>query len=91
VVLNLSWFVASFQRLSTLVAPCSSIGFCNITAELFSKRPLLRDLQAGPRVPVEKPCPRVSEKFLEHDTTFILQENEIIPYNFSGTETNFAI
>ena len=34
VVLNLSWFVASFQR---LVAPCSSIGFCNIRAELFSK------------------------------------------------------
>jgi len=47
VVLNLSWFVAPFQRLSTLVAPCSSIeiplslaftlGFCNITAELFAK------------------------------------------------------
>jgi len=35
--LKLSWFVAPFQRLSTLVAPCSSIGFCNITAELFSK------------------------------------------------------
>jgi len=35
VVLNISWFVAPFQRLSTLVAPCSSIGFCNITAEQF--------------------------------------------------------
>jgi len=29
--------VAPFQRLSTLVVPCSSIGFCNITAELFSR------------------------------------------------------
>jgi len=37
VVLNLSWFVAPFQRLPTLVAPYSSIEFCNITAELFSK------------------------------------------------------
>ena len=37
VVLNLAWFVAPFQRLSTLVAHCSSIGFCNITAELFGK------------------------------------------------------
>jgi len=37
VFLNLSWFVVPFQRLPTLVAPCSSIGFCNITAELFSK------------------------------------------------------
>jgi len=36
VVFNLSWFVAPFQRLSTLVAPCSSIGCCNITAKLFS-------------------------------------------------------
>jgi len=36
-VLNLSCFVAHFQRLSTLVAPCSSIGFCNITPQLFSK------------------------------------------------------
>ena len=26
-----------FQSLSTLVIPCSSIGFCNITAELFRK------------------------------------------------------
>ena len=34
VVLNLSWFLAPFQRLSTLVISCSSIGFCNITAEL---------------------------------------------------------
>jgi len=36
VVLNLWWFAASFQKLSTLVAPSSSIGFCNITAELLS-------------------------------------------------------
>jgi len=27
----------SASRLSTLVTPCSSIGFCNITAEIFSK------------------------------------------------------
>jgi len=32
-----SWFVAPFPRLPTIAAPCSSIGFCNITAELFSK------------------------------------------------------
>jgi len=37
VVLNLSWFVAPFQRLSTLVAPCSSERFCNIIAELCNK------------------------------------------------------
>jgi len=37
VVRNLAWFVALFQRNPTLVVPCSSIGFCNITAELFSK------------------------------------------------------
>ena len=37
VVLSLSWFVAPFHRLSTLVVPCPSIGFCNITAELFSR------------------------------------------------------
>ena len=37
VVLNLLWFVAPFQRLPTLVDPCSSIEYCNITAELFSK------------------------------------------------------
>jgi len=29
-----SWFVAPFQRLAALVASCSSIGFCNITADL---------------------------------------------------------
>jgi len=45
VVLSLSWFVSPFQRLSTLLAPCSSIGFyCNIMAELFSK-----DLSSCPR------------------------------------------
>jgi len=37
VALNLSWFVALFQRLSILVAPCPSIGFCNITAEVVSE------------------------------------------------------
>jgi len=37
VLLNLSWFVALFQRLSTLVTPYSSMGFCNIRTELFSK------------------------------------------------------
>jgi len=37
VILNFSWFVALFERLSTLVAPSSSVGFCNITAELFGK------------------------------------------------------
>jgi len=36
-VLNPSWFVAPFQRLSTLVVLCLSIAFCQITAELFSK------------------------------------------------------
>jgi len=46
VVLKLPWFVANCQRLSTLVAPCSSIGFCNITGELFSKGPPAR----GPRI-----------------------------------------
>jgi len=29
------WFVAPFQTLSTLMAPCSSLRFCNITAEPF--------------------------------------------------------
>jgi len=38
VVLSLSWYLSTFQRLSTLLAPCSSIGlYCNIMAELFSK------------------------------------------------------
>jgi len=37
VVLNLSWFVTPLQRLRALLAPCSTTGFCNITAELFSK------------------------------------------------------
>ena len=37
VVLSLSWFVSPFQRLSTHLAPCSSIGlYCNIMAELCS-------------------------------------------------------
>jgi len=53
--------VTPFQRLSTLVAPYSSIGFCNNTTELLV-RPLLvgsgeplRGLQRGLRAPVEKP------------------------------------
>jgi len=54
VVLNLTWFVAPFQRLPTLVAPCSSIGFCNITAELYSKGLSLWP----PSTLVEKPWPR---------------------------------
>jgi len=37
VVLNLSWFVALFQRLSILLASSSWTGFCNVTAEIFSK------------------------------------------------------
>jgi len=60
-VLYLSWFVAAFQRLSTLVAPCSSIGFCDITAKLFSKglcwwpRRTAPLPPRWPRVPVKKP------------------------------------
>jgi len=36
-VLNVFVVCGPFQRLSTLVAPCPSIRFCNITAALFSK------------------------------------------------------
>ena len=66
VVLNLSWFVAPFQRLSTLVVPCSPIGFYNITTELLSKglcwwfpenRSVAR--KGGPRASIEKLCPKV--------------------------------
>jgi len=58
VVLNLSWFVVPFHRLSTLVASCSSVGFCNITAELSSKG-LCSWPPRGSRAPVEKPYSRL--------------------------------
>jgi len=66
-VLNLSWFMAPFQRLSTLVAPCSSIkipsfflGFA-VSRQIFSKDVCLWPQRTalwpprGPRAPVEKP------------------------------------
>jgi len=48
-----------FQRLSQLAVTCSSIGFCDITAELFSQglcpgEPL-RVLKGGARISIEKP------------------------------------
>jgi len=68
VVLKLSWFLAPFQRLSTLVAPCSSIkilifvlGFAIsrqsylIKASARGPGEALRGPQGGDRAPVENP------------------------------------
>ena len=60
VLLKLSWFVSPFQKLSILVAPCSSIGFCSITAELFRALLVatgepLHGPQGAAKVPFDKP------------------------------------
>jgi len=51
VVLKLSWFVARFQRLSTLVAPCSSIKIANFILGFALSRQsyLVKASAPGPR------------------------------------------
>ena len=44
-----------FQKRSTLLAPCPSLGFCNVTAELFSKGLCSWPPENRSVAPVEKP------------------------------------
>jgi len=93
VVLNLPWFVAPFQRLSTLVAPCSSIqipsfvlGFA-IPRQSYSVAPgePLRGPQEGPWAPVEKPCTRQSNLLFRDTRTIAHQKFTPIKTNLGAT------